>query len=151
MTLSEIDSRAALVDFIRAHYWPWRCQSEGWIEYYLDYIQELDTMEIVRDPASGAIVATVIVRFLLQVADAETPFYHSPSGGVCYIDLMIAPTPELITALFEQLVARFGRREPIMWWREARPGGTRKYSIYSFDELLTIHRRLTYGRQPAAA
>jgi hypothetical protein len=146
MTLAEIDSRAQLVDFIRTHYWPWRCQSEGWIERYLDYIQELDTMEITHDE-SGAINGVVVVRFLRQVNDAETPYYHSPSGGICWIDLMIAPEAETITRLFERLVDRFGRREPIMWWREAKPGGTDKFAIYTYEQLLEIHRRLTYGRR----
>jgi hypothetical protein len=147
MTLAEIDSRAQLIDFIRAHYWPWRCQSKGWIERYLDYIQELDTMEIIPQSSGEGIAGLIIVRFLRRVADAETPYYHSPTGGICWIDLMVAPTAELISALFNAVVKRFGRREPIMWWREAKPGGTDKFAIYTYEQLLEIHRRLIYGRQ----
>jgi hypothetical protein len=147
MSLTEIENRTELVDFIREHYWPWRFRTEGWIERYLDYIQELDTMEIIPQPSGEGIAGLIIVRFLRRVADAETPYYHSPTGGICWIDLMVAPTAELISALFNAVVKRFGRREPIMWWREARSGGTAKYAIYSFDELLTIHRRLINGRR----
>ena len=84
------------------------------------------------------------IRLIGELNQFLTPYIHVPEGRFCVIDLLVGDTPNVIGGLCEELTARWGPQEVMIWERNERTenGAPR---MFRWDQFMKIVRRLTYG------
>ena len=88
--------------------------------------------------------AICLVKLFSSLRQFLDPFVHEPCGKFCMIELMVADEPLAMGQIFEDLRARWGPQEIMLWDRGERTedGAPR---MYRWDQFEKLARRLTYG------
>ena len=114
-------------DFIVEHYSPAMCWGDfrPWLRWYrhhrlLGYMKNQDGIQGVG-----------MVRFLHNKEQGlSDPYFNDPRANLCWVELVIAPKPEILVRLVDLLLTVWGPRERLAARRDHRGGAVKEYPFH---------------------
>jgi hypothetical protein len=132
------------VPFIREHHNAWSETSSERLYKYLAWFAARDLLAVSFVGEEVNAVCTIKLFDRMEQWLALWPY--DPHGRFVMIDLMVAITPVAMADCFDKLLARWGKREVVIWERLDRTEGTDKAPrMYTWQQFEKLARRLTYG------
>lgn len=85
-----------------------------------------------------------LIKLFNRLGQFLDPYVHEPTGRFVMIELLVADNPIIMAQLCDDLVARWGPQEIVLWDRDERTedGAPR---MFTWNKFMKLARRLTYG------